>query len=662
MSQCAEILGAVVIRAVLRKELATLWTSPVPWVAGAALQAVLAVLFVDQLQGRAQAVVQPLFPIAGLLLVVTVPVLAMRAFAEEKRTGNLDVLLAAPVPTLPMAIGKWLAAWLTAVAVLLPALALAGLTSLWGDPDVGPIISGFLGLVLLVGAVAAMGVLASAATSSQALAALVTILVGLVLWFVGSATAGSSTARLLGAFSLSERMRTFASGGIDRADVVFFAGVVVVCVAAAAVVVRPMVVPAVIAVVALLATVWGSGLHSLTDLTEQETLTLTAITRDVVHAVHDDVSVTAFIGRADPGRVETVTLLDRYARLSRHLEVAVVDPGDEPGEVRRLGIDPLLGGVAVQRGDDVELAAGPTEQDVTSALARLIRGNDALICETTGHGELDISFPTYRSAPVDLLADPTIPDECAVVVVAGPQEDLGEAEAALAEWVADDGKTLLLLDPAADVALDDVLAPYGLGVKRGVVFEGDPDSIVNGDESSPIIRRYSSAHPIVRGLPPTYFPGVQELTVDDSVRVPGLTVSRLADTSEVSYLETEPLQPQFDPEKDTGGPITVAAAVDQSRVASDEAVARTRLVVVGDVDFATDDFVGTAANARFLSQAIGWLALDDDLIPLSSNLPEDRPLELTDARVAYARFLGVLAIPGLFLVGGAIVWAARRRR
>jgi ABC-2 type transport system permease protein len=643
-----------------RKELATLWSSPVPWVAGAALQAVLAVLFVDQLQGRAQAVVQPLFPIAGLLLVVTVPVLAMRAFAEEKRSGHLDVLLAMPVRVVPMAIAKWLAAWLTAVAILLPALALAGLTALWGSPDVGPIVSGFVGLVLLAGAVTAMGVLASAATSSQALAALVTILVGLVLWFVGSATSGSSTARLLGGFSLSERLRTFASGGVDRADVVFFVGEIVVCVLAAAVLVRPRVLPAAVAAVALLVTIWGSGQHTLADLTEHETLTLTAITRDVVGALEDDVTIAAFVGRGDPGRVEAVSLLDRYARLSRHIETEVVDPDDEPGEVRRLGIDTLLGGVAVQRDDDIELAAGATEQDITSALARLVRGNDALLCLTTGHGEVDVTFPTYRTEEIDLLAGDAVPEDCSVVVVAGPQTALDDD--ALTEWVADDGKLLALLDPVSDVDLGDVLEPYGLGTRRGVVFEGDPDSIVNGDESSPIIRRYSSAHPIVRNLPPTYFPGVQEVTVDDSATAPGRTISRLADTSEISYLETKPLEPRFDPGEDSGGPITIAAAVDESRVVSDEATARTRIVVVGDVDFATSDFAGAAANARFLSQAIGWLALDDDLIPLSSNLPEARPLDLTDARVTYARFLGVLAIPGLLLVGGAIVWAARRRR
>jgi len=644
--------------AVLRKELATLWTSPVPWVAGAALQAVLAVLFVDQLQGRTQAVVQPLFPIAGLLLVVVVPVLAMRGFAEEQRSGNLDVLRAVGVPALPLAMGKWLAAWLTACALLAPALVLAGLTALWGDPDTGPIVSGFLGLVLLCGAVAAVGTLASALTSSQALAALVTILLTLALWFVGSTTGGSTLDRTLGAISLSERLRTFASGGIDTADVAFFVFVALVAVAVSALRFERRLTLLVVLALGLLS-LGFTGTHRVLDLTEQETLTLTSITRDIVAAVDDDVTITAFVGRADPGRVETVTLLDRYARLSRHVDVDVVDPADAPGDVRRLGIDPIYGGVVVQRGADAEIAAGPTEQDITSALARLVRGVDALVCVTQGSGEHEIDLPTWETEAVDLLVVEAIPDDCSVVVVAGPQTE--PEQDALAEWVADDGKLLALLDPVADVDLEEVLAPFGLGVKRGVVFEGDPEAIVDGDESSPIIRRYSAAHPVVRNLPPTYFPGVQEVVARD-VDVPGLTAARLADTSDVSYLETRPLEPAFDPGEDTGGPITIAAAVDVSRIESESAIARTRIVVVGDVDFATPPFAAAAANGRFLQQIVSWLALDDDLIPLSSNLPLDRPLTLTDARVTYARLLGVGAIPALLLLGGAIVWAVRRRR
>lgn len=654
-------------RAVLRKELATLWTSPVPWVAGAALQAVVSILFVDQLQARAQAVVQPLFPIAGLLTVVAVPVLAMRAFTEEKRSGGLDVMLAARVPAVPLAAGKFLAAWLTALTILLPSLVLAWLTALWGDPDPGPVISGFIGLALLAGAMSAMGVLASATTSSQTLAALVTILAGLVLWFVGSATGGSSLARALGSVSLSQRMKTFASGGIESGDVVFFLGVAVVGMLAAAVLVQPTRLAVVATLALAVATVFGVRTHSLTDLTQQKTLTLSSTTRDVVRAVRGDVSITAYIARQDPGRVEAVSMLDRYARLNSHLSVEVVDPADAPGDVKRFGVDPVLGGVIVKRAGTVELAAGATEQDITSALARLVRGRDVTVCVATGHGEAPVAgrlleIAGYRQRSIDLLATPTVPDGCAMVLLAGPQQPLGPGGDALARWIAADGKALVLADPSSDVDLSALLSPVGLGVKRGVVIEGESSSVVNGDELSPIVRRYSSAHPIVRGLAPTYFPGVEQVTLDTALQVGGLTINRLADTSPLSYLETDPLTPAFDPAKDSAGPITIAAAADRSRVVSERQIARTRVVVVGDVDFATSAFVNRAANGRFLLQTIGWLTLDDDLIPLSSNVGADRPLQLTDARVAYARILGVALIPALFLLGGALTWALRRRR
>ena len=217
--------AARVVAAVTRKELVSLWASPLPWVAGAAFQAVLGLLVVDQLALRQQAVVQPLFPIAGLLLVVTVPVLTMRSFAEESRTGSLDLLLLVPVSPSPLVVAKWLAAWLSTVALVLPALVYAWLAALWGDPDLGPVVAGFVGLSLLAAALAAVGVLASSTTASPPVAALAAVMAGLVLWFAGSAT-GAGTG-LLAAISLSERIRTFAAGAIDTGDVAFLVALVV---------------------------------------------------------------------------------------------------------------------------------------------------------------------------------------------------------------------------------------------------------------------------------------------------------------------------------------------------------------------------------------------------------------------------------------------------
>jgi ABC-2 type transport system permease protein len=210
--------------AVLRKELVTLWASPLPYVAGAAFQAVLGVLMVDQLQVREQAVIQPLFPLAGFLLLVTVPVLTMRAFAEEARAGTLDLLLAVPVAARPLVVGKWLAAWLSSLAVLAPAVLFVVLLGLWGSPDAGPAVSGFVGLVLLAAALAGIGTLTSSLTSSQPVAALTAALAALVLWFVQAGPADVAAGSTLAALSLSERLRLFAGGAVDTGDATFLGG------------------------------------------------------------------------------------------------------------------------------------------------------------------------------------------------------------------------------------------------------------------------------------------------------------------------------------------------------------------------------------------------------------------------------------------------------
>jgi ABC-2 type transport system permease protein len=211
-----------VIRALVRKELAVLWLSPVPFVVGALFNLVLGVLYVNQLELRQQAVVQPLFPVAGFLLLAMVPVVAMRSFAEEVRAGSLDLLRAVPVPATVLVIGKWLATWLTVLAAAGPSVLLVALVRWWGRPDAGPIVAGYLGLALLAGALCALGVLASSLTASQPVAAMTTFFVALLLWFSHVGADAVSTGGVLAHLSLSERLHGFASGVVDTTDVGFF--------------------------------------------------------------------------------------------------------------------------------------------------------------------------------------------------------------------------------------------------------------------------------------------------------------------------------------------------------------------------------------------------------------------------------------------------------
>ena len=215
------------ILAVAKKDLVALWTSALPYVVAILFNAVTGLLFVDQLAGRRQAVVQPLFPIAGFLLLVLVPILTMRTVAEEDRSGTLDLLASVPVRAGAIVAGKWLAVVVTTMLAIYPTLLLPFLLSWWGDPDWGPVITGFVGLELLAVAAAAIGVLASSCTRSQAVAAIASSFTGLLLWFTASTPA-------LARFSASERLHSFAGGAIDTADVAFFVVITVAALVAAA--------------------------------------------------------------------------------------------------------------------------------------------------------------------------------------------------------------------------------------------------------------------------------------------------------------------------------------------------------------------------------------------------------------------------------------------
>jgi ABC-2 type transport system permease protein len=205
------------------KELRVLWASPVPYVVGALLQLVLALLYVDQLTARRQALFQPVVPIAGFLLLAVTPIVCMRAVAEEARAGTLELLQAVPVPGRPLAVGKWLAAWLTVLVVLAPVLLFVLLLEWFGSPDMGPVLAGLAGLALLAGALAGLGVLASSLTSSQPVAAVTAFFVSLLLWFAHVRAETLSVGRVMDRLSISERLRGFAGGVVDSSDVAFFA-------------------------------------------------------------------------------------------------------------------------------------------------------------------------------------------------------------------------------------------------------------------------------------------------------------------------------------------------------------------------------------------------------------------------------------------------------
>jgi gliding motility-associated transport system permease protein len=169
-------------------------------------------------------VIRPVLSNVSVIGLFLIPMISMRLFAEEKRSGTFELLATSPVRDSEIIIGKWLAALVMWACIL--AISLIDLSMLFGfgHPDWKPMMVGFLGLLLQGGCLLAIGTFISTLTRSQIVAGVATFAVCLLLWVLDWVTAyGMSTwAKVVAYMSVLEHFDSFAKGVIDTKDVVFY--------------------------------------------------------------------------------------------------------------------------------------------------------------------------------------------------------------------------------------------------------------------------------------------------------------------------------------------------------------------------------------------------------------------------------------------------------
>jgi ABC-2 type transport system permease protein len=174
-------------------------------------------------------VISPLLHNLSVVLVILIPVITMRSFAEEKRSGTYELLMTSPLSVTEIVLGKFLGGFvfvlvMVGLTFIYPAILLA-----FGNPEVGVILGGFLGLLLLATAFLSVGLLTSSLTENQIIAA-VSCLVGLLLLYViawPADTAGHTMGAVLKYLSLTEHFGDMVKGVVDTRNVVYFLSVIV---------------------------------------------------------------------------------------------------------------------------------------------------------------------------------------------------------------------------------------------------------------------------------------------------------------------------------------------------------------------------------------------------------------------------------------------------
>jgi len=170
------------------------------------------------------SVMRPLFSNISVILLLLLPMVTMRLFAEERRSGTIELLLTYPVRDGAVLAAKYLAA-LALYAIMIGLTVLyPGIVVYFARLEWGPVVTGYLGLLLMGAAFIAVGVFASSLTENQIVASITTFGVLLIFWILGWSAdyAGGTTGKVLQFLSILEHNESFAKGVLDTKDVLYY--------------------------------------------------------------------------------------------------------------------------------------------------------------------------------------------------------------------------------------------------------------------------------------------------------------------------------------------------------------------------------------------------------------------------------------------------------
>ncbi len=417
--------------------------------------------------------------------------------------------------------------------------------------------------------------------------------------------------------------------------------------------------------------------NSRLDLTENKRHSLSPQTIQLLKGLKVDINAVAFFRSDQPGKRVAEDLFKQYARYAGgKLTWRVVDPDREPGLARRYGIE-SYGTVVLETKERSEKVTDAEEEKLTNGLVKLTRQGKRVVYIVQGHGEPEITNTerpgfseaktameraNYEVKPLVLSRTAQVPDDAAVVILAGPRTELLVPElAALDNYLKRNGKLFAMANPiilsgSPVDPLKAYLQQFGFELGNDLIIELNPIGRLFGiGPEVPIIQQYES-HPITRDMSgiSTLFPLSRSV---GTAKTPsqGATVQPLARTSPESWGETnrdELQQGQVKPDgSDPRGPLAVAAVATKDKA---------RIVVYGTSSFAANQFINLQGNRDFFLNTVSWLAEEEDQISIRPKDNRQAPVFLTSQQAQAVFFLPVVILPGLVLVGG-IVSVVRRR-
>ncbi|MCV3215161.1 Gldg family protein [Plectonema radiosum NIES-515] len=459
----------------------------------------------------------------------------------------------------------------------------------------------------------------------------------------------------------------------------------------------------------------GTRYHLRTDLTDTQIFTLAPQSRELVHSLQKPAKVWVFDVNRNPQDLE---LLENYRRQSSNFKFEFVDPQTRPGLADKFGVKDY-GEVYLESQDRRQLVqvVNPNERlseiRLTNRLQQINSTTTAKVYLLQGHGERQLatgegaisqavqalSDKNFTTSALNLAEKSAVPDDAAVVIVPGAKKALFDNEVkALQTYLNRGGNLLLMIDPNTDPKLDSLLQEWGVRLDNRLAVNvsnnvglGPAVALVTEYGQHPITKDFGnsiSVYPFARPLEVTPVPGVESTTLIVTKPYPSSWAE--------SDLQSENLQ--FNEGSDRKGPLTLGVALKRKLSAKPAALptptpnpsplpspttqtkasptprfppgptpplsptsTESRLVVLGNSDFATDGLFQQQLNADVFLNSVTWLSQQDQQ-PLSIRPKEvkNRRINITGMQANLLALSSLVILPLIGLAAATVLWWKRR--
>lgn len=413
---------------------------------------------------------------------------------------------------------------------------------------------------------------------------------------------------------------------------------------------------------------------------------LSAASQSLLEVIDGPVKITSYANIDEGLRRRIHNLVDLYQNNKSDIIFEFINPETEPEKTRQLGIT-VNGELIIEYSGRHENIKEISEQSLTNALQRVIRGDERWIIFMEGHGErsphrqanhdlqawsAQLESKGFNIQTINLASTPRLPDNTHVLVLASPQVALLPGETQIIEdYINNGGNLFWLSDPDSSQHLEKIAELLGIEFQPGMIVDPTTQLFGINDPRFAIVTDYP-AHLITQQFSTiSLFPQAAAIDIDAVTNWQAVPILQSVDRS---WSETDKIKGNvvFDSGTDIPGPLTIGVAMSRhpeeliddsaSPAKENEPGHEQRIVVTGDGDFLSNTFLGNGGNLDLGLSILNWLSHDDTFIAIPAKTAPDLQLELTPTTQIIIGFGFLILLPLVLIGSGIMIWKKRRKQ